>query len=81
MNHRRMGGLHDALLDRIAHHIRRGQLSYFFNTAGTWEAAQSGGAAGQSQYLESGFRLVLAANKADLLPHNIPRARLEVSIL
>lgn len=44
---------------------------------GTWEAAQSAGPAGQPQYLDGGFRLVLVANKADLLPSQISRPRLE----
>lgn len=45
---------------------------------GTWEAAQSAGPAWQPQYLDGGFRLVLVANKADLLPSQISRPRLEV---
>ena len=46
--------------------------------AGAWDAAQPERATGQPGYLAGGFRLVVAANKADLLPRHIPRARLEV---
>ena len=33
---------------------------------------------GRPGYLDSGFRLVLAVNKADLLPAAVTRTRLEV---
>ena len=35
---------------------------------------------GRPGYLDSGFRLVLAVNKADLLPSVVTRTRLEVGL-
>ena len=67
------------------HLIWGGDYVVHLACAGAWDAAQPeratgqpGRAAGQPGYLAGGFRLVVAANKADLLPHHIPRARLEV---
>lgn len=42
-----------------------------------WEAASTAPGGSQQQYLEGGFRLVVVANKYDLLPPQVSRTRIE----